>query len=670
MTPRFARAAGVLLLVVPFLPLVQIFGDLDGAGALLSPGEWLLGVAVFGTIAWLIALAAGAKIWSLGEAIDALGRPPQTAILAGGMLALAALLLATSLVAFGATPLHVDSVAQLFQAKIFATGVLAAPLPHEPEFVVTQNMVIGSSGWYSQYPPGHAALLSLGVLAGWPFAVPLLLSLGSAVFLFLFTRLAYGDDCARLVVPLLVVCPFFWFMGASYMNHVSTLFFLSLFLYLFVYWEGAPSWGRALAAGSSLGAVVLIRPLVALAVGSVFSAIAWTASVRSGEGFRRRAFHLLAAGLGFAGVSAVYLLYNWGVTGDPFLPGYLQLWGGSHGLGFHTTPWGGEHTPWTGLRNELLDLSLLNLFLFEWPIPALLPVGLALAAGWMEGEWDGRLLFGFLAVPAAYFFYWHRDAFLGPRFLFASVAFLVPLTARSLMAFGRRVEGTKLQLGSLFRPVRGGRLALAFIGLCVLYAVIVGIPGRFRSYKASRLGMKIDLRERAARAGIEAGLIFVKVSWGNRILARLRGRGVPATTAIRAYRGVGHCELYELLETASRRGWRSDRLVQEVRRRTAVAPLVRRPELNGDPTLRLRRGRSLTHRCREAVRYDRGGYTNYTPHLTANRPTLDGELVIVRDLAQKNRWLARRYPGRPMYRFDGEELVPIESGAVPSGSGS
>ena len=141
----------------------------------------------------------------------------------------------------------------------------------------------------------------------------------------------------------------------------------------------------------------------------------------------------MAGALGAVLALALYLWWNAATTGDPFLPGYVRLWGESHGLGFHATPWGGEHTPLAGLRNELTDLALLAGFAFEWPLPALVPVGVLFAAGWAGHRWDRRLLAGFLAIPVAYLFYWHRDSFLGPRYLYSGLAFLVPLTAR----FGR-----------------------------------------------------------------------------------------------------------------------------------------------------------------------------------------------------------------------------------------
>ena len=67
-----------------------------------------------------------------------------------------------------------DTVAQLFQAKLFAAGKLYLPSPPLPQFFDLMH-VINDGRWYSQYPPGHPLLLLLGVLIHAPWIInPLL----------------------------------------------------------------------------------------------------------------------------------------------------------------------------------------------------------------------------------------------------------------------------------------------------------------------------------------------------------------------------------------------------------------------------------------------------------------------------------------------------------------
>ncbi len=646
-----ARAAGILLIAVPLLPLRTMFGELDGASLLVPPTEWLLGFAICLALAWLIVplieAARGSRLRLPGPRVSSRSQ------VAAGLLLLFLCLLAVSRFVFRGRPHLVDSIAQMFQAKIFASGSLVAPAPPLPEFFATQQMLIDGSSWYAQYPPGHAALLAVGHAAGAAWLVPVLLSVGTAFLLYRFASNAYDRPTALLTLVLTLVSPFFLFMGASFMNHVSALFFIALFLYLFTTWETSGSSLRAVLAGAALGGAFLSRPLTAVAIGAVFA----FAAVRAGPpaSWRSRT----VAVTGFLAVAALYLFYNAATTGDPFVAGYLKLWGAEHGLGFHATPWGRVHTPLSGLGNELLDLSLLNLALFEWPLPALLPIGIAFAAGWLTQTWDRRLLAALLAIPAAYFFYWHRDAFLGPRFLYSSLAMLLPLTARALVVGARRLRGREIRLGGSVRPVPAATLAGATLALCAGYALLYGIPQRARVYASGLRSMKLDLAAEARAAGISEGLIFVPVSWGNRLIARLHGLRVAASLAEVAYRKVDHCRLQELVDRAVLDGTDPASVETELRELIALGEPLDPSPLNGDPTLRLRPNAELSESCVRELRRDGRGYTIFAPHLPANSPRLDAPLVLARDLGDHNAALRALYPDRPAFRYgnDGFALL-------------
>lgn len=655
------RLLGAALLAVPFLPLPALFGPVDGASALVGPGEWVLGLAIFGAVAWIVALGAGERIegWA-ARADGALERR------AGGVEAVAAvllggLLLAASRYVFHHRPLLVDSVVQLFQAKIFAAGMVEAPPPEPRAFFATLHMVVDPGGWYAQYPPGHAALLAVGLKAGAAWLVPVVLSIGSLTFLVGFVRRAYDRATAGLVALLLVLCPFFWFLGASFMNHVSTLFFVTAFLYAWIRWEEGRAGWLALA-GAALGGAFLSRPLTALAIGVPFAA--WgVAEART----RRRWRDLPLGAAAFLAVAGIYLWFNAATTGDPLLPGYIKLWGADHGLGFHRSPWGEMHTPLKGLRNELVDLSLLNVFLFEWPIPSLLPLGVLFAAGWGTRRWDRRLLVAFLAIPAAYFFYWHRDAYLGPRFLYSGIAFAIPLTARAVLEGVDRLRGRWLGGGGPVRAVPAGGLAAALLALSVAYGLAWGVPQRFVIYATGLSSMKVDLVGEARAAGIDRGLVFVATSWGNRLIAQLYGEGVSASLAERAYREADHCRLQQLLDRARSEGWSADRLSEALEGSTAAPGTLVEPALNGDPTMKLAPG-PLADRCVDEIRYDEAGYTVYVPHLLDDDPRLVPPWVVARDLRGRNRELMARYPDLPAWRYRKGRFERLPSGGGSTGT--
>lgn len=641
--PGARRAFGWLLLLVPFVPLSVLFGEIDRARGLVPPGEALLGLFVFGTVAVLAArlVPRGAPIRCI-HTLESTTRAPAM-IAAAALLVLLGLLLTTSGVAFSHRPLLVDSVIQLFQARIFAGGALTAPAPPDEAFFAVQHMLVDGSRWYSQYPPGHPALLALGARFSAPWAVPVLLSCGTALLLYGFARRAYDLATARLTLLLLPLAPFYWFMGASHMNHVSTLFFVAAFLYLVARWEDRRTAGDLFAAGLAIGGALLCRPLTAIAVG-----VALTPFVVRSAWRDRQTKALLAGAAGALIAVAAYLAYNAATTGDPFLPGYVKLWGSAHGLGFHATPWGDVHTPLAGLRNEMTDLALLSSLLFEGPIPGLIPAGLLFAAGWATREWDGRLMTGFLALPVAYLFYWHRDAFLGPRYLYAGLAFFLPLTARGLIELFRRSAGRVLWPKLTITRVPVSSAAAVLATLCLLYAGLYSAPRRFDVYRSGLGSMKEDMASMAREAGVDDALVFVSVSWGNRLLARMRGLGVSASVAETAYRRSDHCALEHALRGAEAGSW-SARRTQEVV--IALGPggapvLASSPLSNGDPTLRLAPGVPIPDACLEEIAYDRMGYGNYSPFLADQDPRLDGRLVIARDLRDRNADLMALYPSR------------------------
>lgn len=651
-----ARAAGWLLLLVPLLPLQALFGEIERTRGLVPPGEALLGMFVFGALAVLVArLVPPAAPQRLLVSLER-EKGPASLIPAAALPVLLALLVGTATFAFARRPLLVDSVIQLFQAKIFASGRLAAAAPPGEEFFAVQHMLVDAGRWYSQYPPGHSALLSVGTSFESAWVVPVVLTAGTALLLYGFVRRAYDLATARVTLILLVGAPFFWFMGASHMNHVSTLFFISAFLYLLARWEDGGGPVALFAASLAIGGAFLSRPLTAAAVGVALAPFvvrrAWS---------RRDLASITCGGVGVLAAVASYLAYNAATTGDPLLPGYIKLWGTSHGLGFHTTPWGEVHSPLAGLRNELTDLTLLSSFLFEWPIPALVPAGVLFAAGWATRRWDGRLGVAFAAIPIAYLFYWHRDAFLGPRFLYSGVAFLLPLTARGLLELFRRIAGRPVWRRSALLRVPASSALAALLVLCFLYAAVYSTPARFRVYRTGLASMKLDLAGAAREAHVTDALVFVSVSWGNRLLARMRGAGVPASEAETAYRTTDHCVLELLLTRADAEGWEIGPLAAAIREADPAGEPVPAgsPFTNGDPTLRLAPGRRPHPRCLDEIAYDRAGYANFTPFLADQDPSLSGPVVIARDLRERNRDLRAVYPDRVAWLFRAGRFVRL-----------
>lgn len=652
----FLRIAGAILLVVPFIPLELLFGEIKGLGVSFTPLQWVNGVltTVFISLLllWLCPEKLRFRFAQAGKSLSA-SLPRVTPVLPLSLLLVLCFLV--SHFAYFHKPHLVDSVVQLFQAKIFSLGMLKAPLPEYPKFFMTQHMIFGEDGWFAQYPPLHSLLLVFGELLSFPWLSQWLFAGASAVLLYLFTKERYDRATAHCMLLLCCFCPFFIFMSASFMNHVSTLFFISAFLFCFQRWEGSASSRYSFLTGLCLAGAFLIRPLTAVAFGVPFAAFAAV------QVLRNRSFLSAAIGLlGFFLLALMLPLYNFLTNKDPFLTGYTRLWGKGHDLGFHTSPWGDLHTPLFGLRNELVDLSLLNEYLFESLVPGLLPLALFLLFSRRLERWDFRLALTFLFVPFCYFFYWHRDAFLGPRFLYESLACLLPLLARSLRIGLSELQGKFIGSESFFRRIELSAFASCALCIVVLYMITIGIPQRFTIDATSMHTMKRSIRAEAAATKIKEGLIFVKVSWGNRLLARMRNIGLSASLVENSYRFIDHCLLEELVSS------KSDSLPEleaELHKlldpRMKLLPKAQTHTLNRDTTLKLRPNFTLTPRCRNELRYDQTPYTIYLSALNENSPLLRGNYVVARDLREQNELLRKHYPEKPAYLYNGEAFFPL-----------
>ncbi len=376
---------------------------------------------------------------------------------------------------FGRIPHVPDSIAQLFQARILAAGRLWWPAPPLMEFFEYAEMSLKDGRWYSQHPPGHPMLLVPGVWAGAPWIInPLLAGLTVAGACIL-ARDLFGAAVARVTGLLSLLSPFFLIMAGEFVSHSGGLFAATWFL---VFLFRAMRTGRqshGIAAGAFLCLAVLVRPYSALGVAAPFLLHAAWSVLRRGS--------LLPAGLWIAagGAAGVILLglYNWGTTGDPFLPGYAGLRGESHGPGFGSGSWGPPHTLARGLAAAGQSVVALNGRLFEWPVSSLWPLIPALIPAATCRAMPLRLLLlsGPLCLLLLNIFCWHHDLSFGPRYLYESLAPVLILSALGLLTTGGWLARLTCPAG------RGWMRILPTVVLVLLlsgYAGAVRIPALFR----------------------------------------------------------------------------------------------------------------------------------------------------------------------------------------------
>lgn len=462
-------------------------------------GSWMVFIVVTGSCGFALVMAGlyrqlrflDAALRSFYDWLMALPRWSFIALTAGTMFLLAN---AVSWGIFEHIPHIQDSVSQVFQARIFASGRLFLPSPAFPDFFDYTHIInIGASTghpasgfnipnwpgpegrWYSQYTFMHSLLLMLGVFIRAPWVInPLLGALFVAAVYFL-GREVYDERTGRLSAALAAITPFVFDMSGEYMNHSSALLFVTLFLLFFFRTVREGKWRQVLAAGFFWGCAANVRGYTAMAVAAPFAVWGLILLFRQPGRFIPRFLTLLVVA---AAVTSLSLVYNYLTNGHPMLFGYVVKWGAGHEVGFGRSGWGDFHTPMRGLLNTGHDLTLLNKFLFEWPLPSLLPLVILFAAGTKDKR-DWLLVSVYLALVTAFFFYWFHNVCFGPRFLYESSAALIILTVRGGMALPRLVRNT-------FGLEASEESVHRFISRAVpvlLLVFVAGAPALVRCYK-------------------------------------------------------------------------------------------------------------------------------------------------------------------------------------------
>jgi hypothetical protein len=497
-------------------------------------------------------------------------------------------------------------------------------------------------------------MLTLGVLLGAPWLVgPVCGALAVVAWWAVVRRVEPRAGVAIGAALLFAAAPFAAFMAGSQMNHTPTLMWgLFALLALVRVRElegggggavggGAGRW--AFLSGVSLGAMATIRPVDALAF--AIPAGIWYASraVRSPARWRTA----FVAGAGIAVPVAAMAWVNWRTTGLPLRFGYQVLWGDSVGLGFHPVPWGAPHSPARGL--ELVNLYLLRLetYLFESPLPSLLPAFAALLLARRLAWFDRLLLAVGGALLALYFAYWHDGFLFGPRFMLALAPLGALWTARLPALVGERAGR-----GDLYRGV-----VYAFL-VCGVVAAGSSIPARATQYATGTVSLRHDYVAPAREARVTNAVIFVRESWGSQLVARLWALGVPRSETELLYRTVDACALDEAVAHLERGGVRDAAAWRALSPLMADSARVEPSPWSPDRSERYLPGHAYSPTCRTRVMEDRAGFTLLAPLLVEDW----GGNVYARDLHVHNEQFVARYPGRPWYLL---RPADAESGTPP-----
>ena len=614
---------------------------------------WVFGGACVLVLAYLGARALGDRASRIGERVRGLVMAPGPRTFMWLACAAAFVLAAgAAWYCFNRQPQSIDEMAQLWHARMLLAGHLSIPTEPDPAFFSAMNVIDAGGRWYSQFPVGGPLVLAAGLALGAVWLVnPLLIAL-TVRNVYRFAQRAYGESFARGATLLLLVAPFFIFMGASEQNHVPALALATLALAAMPAWAGAASRGAAVRQaaliGLALGAMAAVRPLDALAVALACGLYQLGVLLRAPRRWTEIAVQCAAGALPVAGL----LWANAHTTGAPLRFGYEVMWGANHGLGFHPSPFGDAHTPRRALVLASLYLMKLDMYLFEWPIPALVAPVVALVFLRRPSSWDALLAAVIVMVLGSYALYWHNGHFLGPRFLYTAVPAFVLLAARAPGAVAERV-------GSVGRTMAYAVMPIAVVCALTGLAGPVGVPARLAEYRGGQWELKEDIAAQTRAAHLGRALVFVHEGWGARLMARMWALGVSRADAEHLLATSDACAL-ELATEAEERHPAAD-TVGLAARLAAATPNAARPglrlrgDVTPDITLRFASGAALPAPCVAEAQADSVGMSLYPPFLTLNRVghdgRVEGDVVFVRDLGARNEELRARFGDRTWYRY-------------------
>ncbi|MFL5618997.1 MAG: hypothetical protein ACJ79A_11480 [Gemmatimonadaceae bacterium] len=580
----------------------------------------------------------------------ALLRPPRVVFMALVGIAICLLGVFFAWHLFGLEPLTIDELSLQWQGRLLAGGRLFARAEAHPEFFSTTQTVVVGDRWFTHFPFGPAAILSVGIAAGVPWLVnPILAAIGALV-VYRFLAATTTEREARTVALLFAISPFVLFMAATQLDHMPALVAMWTAVAALPGWVRAASPGQArrhaAIVGLGLGIAATIRPYDAALCAIVIGLF----QLREIRRDRSRVGSLAVQVL--AGCVPVVLLLatNAATTGHPLVFAYDALNGHAHRPGFHFDPMGELHTPRRGVFNVSAYLLRLDATLLGWPVPALLLVVAALAWQRRENRWD-ELVIGLLgALLVGYWYFWGEGRALGPRFLFIGAPIFLLYVARFPGALRDRMR----------RPI-WRRAATVIIPLWIALGWLLpaslaqpnGVSALARRARELPVATRL-IDEALAEQPLTNALVFIADGWRARLVARLSALGARPFAAYKIVEHYDACRIQQLLDSAERLPAPSLRARYVFSSLDGPRIAVPLPGMALADQLSFEPDRVLTPACEaeltSAPSYG-ADYVRYLPRNGTNAEgRLDGAVVYARDFGSRNALLRERFGRRVWYR--------------------
>lgn len=377
-----------------------------------------------------------------------------------------------------------DEMAFAWQAQALAVGRLTVPTPPEPKSFLVPFVVDYNGQRFGKYPIGWPLVLSLGVRLGLRWLVnPLLGGLGVWLIYRLGKRV-FGEPVGLIAAGLTVISPFFLMNSGSLLSHPLGLVLSAAFALAWLDAFGDPvsplPWLPTLVAALSLGALAVTRPLTAVAVALPFALHGLYCLLRRDWATRKR---LLALGAIVLLLGSLHFVWQYAVTGDPFLNPYTLWWpydkiGFGVGYGHKET----GHTLHQAWINTKASLNMGTLDLFGWPAISwiFLPFGLLAALRYKFKRLEALLLSSvFFSLVVVYLSYWIGSSLYGPRYFYEGLYSLALLSGAGIAL----LAGWPVRPGLPWPKVSGWRRArplaiTALLALLVAFNLLFYLPQR------------------------------------------------------------------------------------------------------------------------------------------------------------------------------------------------
>ncbi|HEY4722083.1 MAG TPA: glycosyltransferase family 39 protein, partial [Anaerolineae bacterium] len=248
----------------------------------------------------------------------------------------AAFVLATAIAwgVFGALPHLEDEQANVFQAKVFASGRITVDAPRVLPGAFYLPFIVQFNGQqFGKYPPGYPLALALGELIDQPWLINSIAAALGVLGVYLLGRDLFDEDTGLLAAALGVISPMFVMLSGTLLAHSTTLAALAFFVWAFVRARRSTEPQRyrfAVLAGVSIGWATITRPFTASVIGGPFVLIVLFDLIRN----RGRILPMyLRMAIAFALIFSLWPLFNTLATGSPLTNTYT-LWWPSDVIGF------------------------------------------------------------------------------------------------------------------------------------------------------------------------------------------------------------------------------------------------------------------------------------------------------------------------------------------------